>query len=426
VFLNVRSLGVASGRSPVLGLTLACLSATALATGCAQDPTYGSSLPPGSDGTSGAGGDGLSGVPDAPVVPVGPVMQGLHVVGNHIENSDGLTVKLRGVNRAGSEYQCTSKAGIFDGPATLASIRVMAEWKINAVRIPLNETCWLGINGLGAAYSGDAYRKAIVAFVNLFHQYHIVPILDLHWAAPGTAVADRLQPMPDADHAAAFWTDVATTFIDDDGVIFELFNEPFPDHNHDSVAGWSCWRDGCTANLSVPSGQPATTYQAIGMQALVDAIRATGSRNLVLAGALQYSNTLSQWLTYAPVDPAANLGAAWHVYNFNACNNAGCWDSVIAGVAAAVPIVTTELGEASCGGTFIGSLLTWADAHGLGYLAWTWNAWGACVAPVPPATMGGRPWALIRDFASGTPNSGYALTYHDHLAGAGDGAAASP
>jgi hypothetical protein len=232
--------------------------------------------------------------------------------------------------------------------------------------------------------------------------------------------------MPDADHAAAFWTDVATTFIADDGVIFELFNEPFPDHNRDSDAGWSCWRDGCTASLSVPSGQPAATYQAIGMQGLVDAIRATGSKNLVLAGGLQYSNTLSQWLTYAPVDPGANLGAAWHVYNFNACNNPGCWDSVTAGVAAAVPIVTTELGEASCGGTFIRSLLTWADAHGLGYLAWTWNTWGACVAPVPPATMGGRPWALIRDFASGTPNSGYAQTYHDHLADAGDGAAASP
>ena len=43
--------------------------------------------------------------------------------------------------------------------------------------------------------------------------------------------------MPDADHAVDFWTDVATTFANDDGVVFELYNEPFPDSNHDSDAG---------------------------------------------------------------------------------------------------------------------------------------------------------------------------------------------
>ena len=33
------------------------------------------------------------------------------------------------------------------------------------VRIPINEDCWLGINGVPRAYSGAAYRAAIVAFV---------------------------------------------------------------------------------------------------------------------------------------------------------------------------------------------------------------------------------------------------------------------
>ncbi len=383
--------------------------------GCAEDPNGG--FNPGADSGVPPVNPSVPSVPDGPVIPVGPPMKGLHVVGNHIENSDGLTVRLHGANRSGSEYQCAHNAGIFDGPATLASIQVMASWKINAVRIPLNETCWLGINGLSADFSGDNYKQAIVAFVNLFHRYNIVPILDLHWAAPGTTVADRLQPMPDADHAAAFWTDVATTFAADDGVVFELFNEPFPDRNRDSAAGWLCWRDGCNANQSVPSGQPAKMYQAAGMQALVDAIRATGSKHLLLLGGLQYSNALSQWMAYAPVDAEANLGAAWHVYNFNGCGNAGCWDGVPATLAATVPIVMTEFGENSCTSTFIGSLLQWGEAHGVGYLAWTWNAWGTCVPPTPPATQGGRPWALIGDFATGTPNGGYGQGYHDHLAG---------
>lgn len=390
-------------RTPrIVFLALTCAG---VAFGCAQDPNGGYTP------------DIPSDVPDGPVVPVGPPMKGLHVVGNHIENSDGLTVVLRGVNRSGSEYQCARNAGIFDGPATLASIRVMASWKINAVRIPLNESCWLGINGVAGNYAGEAYKREIVAFVNLFHQYNIVPILDLHWVGPGTSVADRLQPMPDADHAAAFWTDVATTFAADDGVVFELFNEPFPDRNRDSAAGWLCLRDGCMANQSVPSGQPAMTYQAIGMQALVDAVRATGSKHLLLVGGLQYSNALSQWLAHAPIDSGANLAVAWHVYNFNACNSAGCWDNVPATLAATVPIVMTEFGENSCGGAFIDSLLAWSDAHGIGYLAWTWNTWGACVPPTPPAAQGGRPWALIGDFTTGAPNSGYARAYRDHLVG---------
>jgi endoglucanase len=379
------------------------LGCAGLAFGCAQDPD--GSFPV--DGIGGIG--GITG----PIVPVGPPMRGLHVVGNHIENSDGATVHLRGVNRSGTEYQCMKGGAlIFDGPATLAAIGTMATWKVNAVRIPLNEACWLRINGAVEASSGDNYKRAIVGYVNLLHMYNIVPILDLHWVGPGTALADRLQPMPDADHSPTFWADVARTFADDDGVIFELFNEPFPDGNRDSAAGWTCWRDGCTASLR---GQAGMTYQATGMQSLVDAIRATGSRHLLLIGGLQYSNALSQWLAYAPVDSATNTAAAWHVYSFNSCSNATCWDAAPATLAQAVPIVATEIGQNDCNGTFIEPLLQWYDAHGIGYLAWTWNTWGACVPAQP--MMPGQPWALISNYATGTPTSNYAQTFRDHLLG---------
>lgn len=389
---------------------MALLWAGLLAAGCADAPDYGTMTPP----VGGMGGSAP--VDDSPVTPVGPPMMGLRVEGNHLVNGDGLTVTLRGANRSGTEYQCVHGSGIFDGPATLASITAMTTWKVNAIRIPLNEGCWLGINGVQARYSGDPYKQAIVAYVKLLHRFHIVPILDLHWVGPGTAPADRQQPMPDADHSPAFWADVATTFADDDGIIFDLFNEPFPDRNRDSVAGWQCWRDGCAANQAVPSGQAATTYQAAGMQSLIDAIRATSSKHVLLVAGLQYSNALSQWSAYAPMDPAANLIASWHVYNFNGCNKPECWDGAPATLAATVPVLMSELGENDCGGGFIEPLMQWGDAHGVGYLAWTWNTGGACTPPTPPATQGGRPWALIGDYASGTPNGGYAQAFHDHLA----------
>ncbi len=75
------------------------------------------------------------------------------------------------------------------------------------------------------------------------------------------------------------------------------------------------------------------------MQDLVDAVRGTGARNLILAGGLAYSNDLSQWLTYKPSDPTGNLVAAFHTYNFNTCAGESCWNSTLAPVAAQVPLV---------------------------------------------------------------------------------------
>ena len=42
-----------------------------------------------------------------------------------------------------------------------ATAAAIASWQMNAVRIPLNEDCWLGINGAPAAYSGANYQTAI-------------------------------------------------------------------------------------------------------------------------------------------------------------------------------------------------------------------------------------------------------------------------
>jgi hypothetical protein len=358
-------------------------------------------------------GCGDEGAGSVQVVPVGPEIHGLHTVGNHFEDSNGAPVVLRGVNRSGSEYVCVQGGAVFDGAWGLASIATIASWKANAVRIPLNETCWLGPQ----AASGSGYKDSIGLFVSMLHQFHIVPIIELHWAAPGTLKADRQQPMPDADNAVDFWTDVATTFASDDGVVFEMYNEPFPDSNHDSPAAWQCWRDGCASMLyvanpdrtkggSVPSG---TTYQSAGMTALVGAVRAVAPNHLILLGGIQYSNSLSQWSANAPSD--ANIAPAWHVYNFNGCKTQQCWDGAPGALAATLPLVTTELGEDDCGGTFIEPFMQWLDGHGASYLAWSWNQGASCVP-------GSRPWPLVTDYGSGTPSGVYAQTFHDHLAAA--------
>jgi endoglucanase len=311
-------------------------------------------------GTTGAGGSAGSGN-----------SAGVHAVGTQLY--DGSTpIRLMGVNRPGGEYSCVT-GSVWD-PAdgsgnNAATITAMLAWKVNAVRIPLNEDCWLSLNSTKTA--GAAYQSAILTWVNLLLQNNIYPILDLHWTENNGAQATGQQPMPDAAHAPAFWSSVAAAYAGSPKVIFDLFNEPYPDNNTDG--GWGCWRDGGTCT--------GMSYPAAGMQSLVSAVRAAGANNLIVLGGIEYSNDLTQWLTYEPTDPANNLAASWHVYPNSNYTGGHTLMMDAMGVAGVVPIVATEIGDANCtaGGTDNGSFITAAMTYldGLSppqsYLAWSWS-----------------------------------------------------
>ncbi len=162
----------------------------------------------------------------------------IHVSGNSLVDAAGRPLVLHGVARSGTEYACAQGYGFFDGPANARSIRRMKSWRINAVRVPLNESCWLGINGVKTSLGGASYRRTIHAWVERLHAAGFYVVLDLHVAAPGTQKSLGIIPMADSDHAPAFWQSVASEFHADPAVIFDLYNEP-----HD--IGWDCWLSGC-------------------------------------------------------------------------------------------------------------------------------------------------------------------------------------
>ncbi len=86
----------------------------------------------------------------------------------------------------------------------------------------------------------------------------------------GAGLSDKQVPMPTTAHGIPFWTSVASHpafkskdlvhcrppstllmtkpycfILDNNAVIFDLFNEPFPDANaYDTDNAWRCWRDG--------------------------------------------------------------------------------------------------------------------------------------------------------------------------------------
>jgi hypothetical protein len=322
---------------------------------------------------------------------------GLRVRDNHLVDAKGKVIRLLGVNRSGAEYACIQGYGFSDGPTDSHSIRVMKSWHINAVRVPLNEDCWLGINGVSTAYGGAAYRAAITNFVNLLNANSMYVELSLIWGAPGSTPPTFQPAAPDQDHSPAFWTSLATTFKSNPDVFFGVWGEP--------TVSWTCFLNGCSNE---------TGYQTAGSQELVSAIRATGATQPIAVPGINYANDLSQWLTYEPLDSLHALVAEAHIYGNNSCgaqSGGACLTAEIAPITVQVPVIFGETGEtyddSECTSSNMKVILPWADAHNVGYAAWTWDTWGSCLS-------------LISSYA-GTPNTttpasaAYGMYVHDHL-----------
>jgi endoglucanase len=322
--------------------------------------------------------------------------RGLHVVRAHLRDSRGRTVILRGVDRSGTEYACVQGWGIFDGPSNPASVQAIASWQVNFVRVPLNEDCWLGINGVKRAYGGAAYRKAIVGYVNLLNRHGMYVELSLIWAAPGKHKATYQPGAPDEDHAPKVWTSLARTFRHDPNVILAPWGETIVDAR--------CFLHGGVCEATY--GKANVPYRTAGMQQAVSLMRRAGYRGPIAIPGLDYANDLSKWLSHEPHDPVHQLVAEAHVYGNNTCASLACLGRTMAPVANRVPLVLAETGEtyddSSCGSTNISRVMGWADAHGAGYAAWTWDTWGTC-------------GSIVSNY-DGTPANDYARWVHDFYA----------
>ena len=368
------------------------------------------------------------------------------IVGNHFVNGEGQTIRLLGVDRTSSEYGCVDGFGYDDGHFDDADAAAIASWGANAVRVPLNEDCWLGINGQPNSNQGAepkltkaGYQQEIENYVADLNAHGIYAILDLHWTAPGNQVAMEQQPMPDA-HSIPFWESVAATFKSDPAVVFDLFNEPYDptdprsgdDGNAADAVTWGCWETGtkpdpvgggapdipCSTQAYDANDDPTSTYQIVGMQSLIDTIRATGATQPVMAGGLDFADDLTQWATHKPVDPQGQLAASFHNYMGKECDNAGCWNSVIAPLATSVPVVTGEFAEdnfesPTCSegpNNFANEYMDWADGHGVSYLGWAW----VVLTPEEIAEEGCSAFTLIESY-DGTPASPNGVALRNHL-----------
>ncbi len=249
----------------------------------------------------------------------------LRVVGNRLHDRGGKEVWLQGVNAGGLETLPQDRQVI------KSVVVAIDEWKSNCVRVPMNEAFWYGKSDYQKD-GGKEYREILDQIIRLAANRGAYVAIDLH----------RFRA-PKAEHAA-FWKDFAAEYKDHPAVLFDVFNEP---HG----VSWDVWRNGGwideakgideSAFLTDEEKNKNRGFESVGMQGLVDAVRSTGARNVIIAGGVFWCNDLSGIADgYALEDRTGNgIMYSWHTYNWHTG-----WEEKVLATAAKYPIFVGECG----------------------------------------------------------------------------------
>jgi len=257
----------------------------------------------------------------------------LKLVGTRILNSRDEPVRLRGVNTAGLEWSSDGEGHI------LETVRVALEdWHVNVIRLPLSQDRWFG-RAPEQTDEGRPYRALVDRIVTLCASHGAYIILDLHWSNTGRWGQDIGQhSMPDP-HSVTFWQDLAPVYANHPAVLYDLYNEP-----HDVT--WDIWLQGGTVtDRPNQPGRTPQTFEAVGMQTLLDTVRSAGARNVVVAGGLDWAYDFSGILDGRQLkDPHGNgVIYANHVYD-NKGQSVFTWIANLEAAAARLPVIVSEFG----------------------------------------------------------------------------------
>jgi len=305
-------------------------------------------------------------------------------MGPFVFDAAGAKHVFRGVARPSLEWSALGDN------LTQGDYDTMKAWGANVVRLSLNQDFW--ITDPSNQHAVGAYRDNVDQQVQWAEADGIDVILDLHWSDGGSFNNSPGQWCMADQNSLTFWTQVATKYKGDPHVLFELYNEPY-------VTDWNLWLNGgtttCTSHQTNASF--SATFPVAGMQQLYNAVRATGARNLVIAGGINYAFDLSgvgqgSRLKDANGNPAANVMYNTHPYNQGGKTTPAQWYTAFGYLTATDPVIATEFGDATTGScstaTYDQSLMAYFDAQGTSSNPAnrvSWTAWafypGGCGFP---------------------------------------------
>lgn len=176
----------------------------------------------------------------------------LMVDGNRVVYADepSKAIRLVGMNIPSLDWSAT-------GENLYTSLAVACDdWGSNLIRLPVSETYWRGENN----NNSDAYKQIVDKMVKAVASRGKYIIIDLHEYG-----------QPDQQDLA-FWQEVAQIYGNTPAVLFGLLNEP-------NGIDWNTWKNGNGGS-------------GVGHQKLVEAIRDTGAKNILVAAGIDWGYQL--------------------------------------------------------------------------------------------------------------------------------------
>lgn len=207
-----------------------------------------------------------------------------------------------------------------------AELRAAVADHADVVRFQVSQ---FGIDPDGQLYS-PTYVREVQSAVQTARSLGLAVIVSLQ-AEPPAGEPTRC-PLPDGGSERA-WGTLAQMFGGDDGVMFELYNEPAV---APTATDWALWRDG--GEVLYPHGQCA----AVGMQTLIDDIRGPAPHNVIVVPGLAGEQTLGGMPPL--VDPADRRDPqlAYGIHYPSLTKGITTWDHAFGDLVARVPVLVTE------------------------------------------------------------------------------------
>ena len=241
------------------------------------------------------------------------------------------------------------------------AMKAALRWGADSLRFQVSQR---GLDPQDSLYGGSQYLDDIRTAVDLASRHGLSVILSMQDQSLSGGTA---HPQPSSATTRA-WGTLTAAFNHRPDIMYELFNEP---QNNDGPGGWAVWRDGGPAEDN--QGDPA-----IGHQPLLDFVRATGSKNvLIVEGAKKGGSLIGIPLLH---DPLGQLAYGVHPYLANAASDAAEWEARFGYLTPTVPVIATEWNAHSTSGIcrpdwpqLAGGLLTYLAARGIGLYGWAFD-----------------------------------------------------
>jgi endoglucanase len=334
------------------------------------------------------------------------------VQGNHLLRGGAWWIP-RGVQIVGLVAPDPALSGKYvDAHAHFSAAELQAAHAAHADTIRFQVSQY-GLDPLDPLYS-PTYVQEVRSGIQLARNTGLNVIVSLQAQGPAGAARGQNCPLPSTGAERA-WNQIAPMFAGDQGVMFELYNEPSLGL---TFTNWQLWLNG-----GFVTQQDGMVCQEVGMQTLINDIRQDGADNVIIVPGLAAEFSLAGMPRVTDPANPFNPQFAYGVHYPTLEGGPGAWNSEFANMSQTEPVIVTEWYASSVTNTntphcvsyepaVAAELLAYLASKQIGVVGYAFDVPNTIVANWSYA-----PTAYDNNFACGVPGEGPGQLLFDEFAG---------